>query len=132
MQKIDPKDIRKGDSIRQEWLDTDGKPRASEWVIDADPAYLSDHSTYTYYLLDRPVPPTPPLPTTVNSVVLLSDVSGEMNRGWVLTAPDRWQSLHRTYPPCSTETLMRYVAIANGYQNDAVNKYVIYDAKDHK
>jgi hypothetical protein len=132
MQKIEPKDIRKGDSVRQEWLDTDGKPRASEWVVASDDAYLSDHSTYAYYLLNRPVPPIPKLPTTVNSVLLLSNDSGDMSRGWVLIAPNSWQSLHRIYVPCSTETLMGYVAIANGYENDAVNKFIIYDAKDHK
>jgi hypothetical protein len=131
-QKIEPKDVHKDDTIRQEWLDTDGKPRASEWVIAGDEGYLSDHSAYTYYLLNRPVPPMPTLPTTINSIVLLSNGSGEMSRGWVLTAPDRWQSLHRTYPPCSTATLMGYVATTNRYQNGAVNKYVIYDAKDGK
>jgi hypothetical protein len=131
-QKIEPKDIRKGDSIRQEWLDTDGKPRASEWVVASDDAYLSDHSTYAYYLLNRPVPPMPTLPTTINSAVLLTDESGEMSRGWVLTAPDLWQSLHRTYAARSTETLMRYLAETNTYRNGVANKYVIYDAKDSK
>jgi hypothetical protein len=131
-QEIEPKAIRKGDSIRQEWLDTDGKPRASEWVIDVDDAYLSDHGIYTYYLLNRPVTPIPSLPVTINSVVLLSNDSGDMSRGWVLIAPNSWQILHRLAGPCSTATLMSYVATTNAYRNGAVSKYVIHDAKDSK
>lgn len=132
-QKIDPKDIRKGDSIRQEWLDIDGKPRASEWVIGGDPAYLSDHSSYTYYLLERPVPPIPSLPTTINSVVLLLGDTGNMTRGWVLTATDSWQSLHRIYSPCSGEILTTYIEAAIRNQNyPARKKYVIHDARDSK
>ena len=49
--EIEPKDVRAGDTIRVEWADVNGLPRAYEYVAAHDAEDFATGAGGTYYLL---------------------------------------------------------------------------------
>ena len=92
-----PADIRKGDNIRRETEDVDGKPVAYEYWANVDGEEVWATSN-TYFLLSRPVPP-----------VVLPDVPGVyfdcVNDTWLLNTAGRWDCIGC---PTDSENPTRY------------------------
>jgi hypothetical protein len=117
-QEIEASELQAGDTLRREWIDTHGLPRAAEWVVIKG-EWVNDHPTYTYYLLDRPAKP---LPTKPDSVILIRNTMGTL-RSWILQGNGAWLS-PSGYVHAAPEEMAEML---KDYSED---RLVIYDAKD--
>lgn len=94
-QKIDPKDILKGDKIRVEGGEVADDFTAMEYVAQHDehslPSYWSTYNVTGYYLLERPEPPFEPYwgmvireEGTANMAYYLPEEEGRPGAEWIL------------------------------------------------